>query len=261
MRRGLLCLLVLTAVASADPTVRARADAGAAYAEGQRRYLAEDYAGAAEQFRIAYQIDPDPAYLFNIAQAFRFANACGRAVKYYRRFLEVAHDPPNKVEVQRYLDEQVQCAKGQPEPADDPVVDRPTVTITKSPPEERLPPRPPQVDRDTGDHGLLRRRLGLGAFGIGAVGLGAGIAFGLHVKSLQSEREDLCKPMCPDNVQDREAELQHSADRSTALEIAGYAIGGAAIAAGVYLYVTGRPPERVAVVPVRGGFMLAWTHH
>ncbi len=34
---------------------------------------------AAERFELAYELDPDPAYLFNLAQAYRLGNVCAKS--------------------------------------------------------------------------------------------------------------------------------------------------------------------------------------
>src|SRR5437868_2731123 len=96
-------LLGALGVARAEPS--AKATAAAAYREGQRHYTAGDYPGAAASFLAAYDADPDPVYLFNAAQAFRFAGDCAQAATHYRRFLAAVASAPNLDRVRANLDE------------------------------------------------------------------------------------------------------------------------------------------------------------
>ena len=119
MRLAIVCLLGLTAHALAD----SKTDAQRFYNDGQIRYRAGDYAAAAELFRAAWEHDHDPVYLFNTAQAYRFAKACATSADYYKQFLAAAPAAPNRDKVQQWIDEMTACATPQaleplpPEPA------------------------------------------------------------------------------------------------------------------------------------------------
>jgi len=52
-----------------------------------KAYEAKDWDVAIREFEQAYAIDPKPALLYATAQAYRFANRCGKAVELYRRYL------------------------------------------------------------------------------------------------------------------------------------------------------------------------------
>jgi outer membrane protein assembly factor BamD (BamD/ComL family) len=120
---GIAIVLACAATATAQPSSKQRADATAAYQEGQRRYLDEDYVGAAAQFEAAYKLDPDPAYEFNIAQAYRLANDCTKSLVWYRKFLADAPKAPNIDAVKKYIaDEEAACAKTAPAPAPAPAL-------------------------------------------------------------------------------------------------------------------------------------------
>jgi hypothetical protein len=82
--------------------------------------------------------------------------------------------------------------------------------------------------------------------GVGVVGIGVGVAFMLKSSSARQEATDLCggdtencaglakKPQVDD--------LDHAANRDKMIGIAGLAVGGAALATGVVLFVTAKKP-------------------
>ena len=63
-------VMLASSVALAQPD---KIKAEAAARDGQQRYQSGAYLLAAERFELAYELDPDPAYLFNLAQAYRLA--------------------------------------------------------------------------------------------------------------------------------------------------------------------------------------------
>jgi tetratricopeptide (TPR) repeat protein len=54
------------------------------------RYKAGDYMEAANELNIAYSLQPQPVFLFNIAQAYRKARLSRAAKDMYQRFIAVA---------------------------------------------------------------------------------------------------------------------------------------------------------------------------
>ena len=82
--------LLLCGAARADPETVAAAERAAN--EGLARYDRHEYDGAAEAFRRAWTLDPQPAVLFALAQAERKAGRCDLADADYRRF--IALGPP-----------------------------------------------------------------------------------------------------------------------------------------------------------------------
>jgi hypothetical protein len=53
------------------------------FVEAQNLYLAEDFVGAAEKFKMAFDFVPEPAFLFNAAVAFRKADEAESALAHY----------------------------------------------------------------------------------------------------------------------------------------------------------------------------------
>ena len=237
------------------PVDQATADQQAAkahFTEGQKHFTADEFFLAAQEFELAYKLDPDPVYLYNIAQAYRRGSACARAADYYRKFLVVVPNPPNLDKVNRYLTELDACAKveasGQPAP---PPKEEPKVEA----------PAPPTMIADP-TAGRFERRLGLAIGAAGVAILGVGVWFTHDVHTLEGYSDALCPPasMAPcawsASKQARADDLKHRGDRASALEIGGYALGGAAVLSGVVLYVLGdRVPREhpVEVMPAAGG--------
>ncbi len=247
MRISVIAVVVvglLGGVASAQPAPD-KAAAQAAYAEGQQRYAAGDYLPAAVKFEAAYALDPDPVYLFNVAQAYRLGNACPKAVGYYKRFLDEVPNPPNLVNVKQYLDQAEACARTtatmDPATATSPVVTDPPVTE-----------RP-----DTDDPGRTKRWLGIGAMFVGGATLGIGVYYTTEVGRLndaRANRTSMCttRSVCEPGYGD---ELDDQGRSAQARQAIAYAVGGAVVIGGVVLYVLGRSSERssIAVVPTSGG--------
>jgi len=234
--KGLVAILVLACAAPALAQVssKKRADATAAYQDGQRRYLAEDYAGAAAQFEAAYNFDPDPAYEFNIAQAHRLAGNCDKALLWYRKFLVDAPKAPNVETVKKYItDEEAKCAK--------PVA--PTVTAPPPPQPEQPAPAPPSH---------LRRNLGFAALGVSGVGVITGVVFTAKMFDYADQREHLCDG-CTEFPKAKERELNRLGNRAEKLQWVGYGVGAAALGAGLYLLLA-KPEKQESSIAV------AWTH-
>jgi hypothetical protein len=238
----------------APPTVDKQA-ATVQYDEGQRKFAAgDDYLGAAADFEAAYALDPDPAYLYNIAQAYRLGSACAKAADYYRRFLAVVPNPPNLDKVNHYLDELDACAKAESSAVDTPVVVTPPPVIV--PVAKPIPPRDPAIDS-----GLrFKRRLGIsiGVAGVAALAVGAWFTHDVH--TLEGYSSAICASgtACTwdSSKQSRAEDLDRRGDRATHLSIGLYAGGAAAILGGAVLYVLGdREPheQAVSIVPLQGG--------
>lgn len=241
-RLALIAALCVCGVAVAAPTDPApapdKATASAAYARGRAQYAAADYRAAAASFLEAYAADPDPGYLFNAGQAFRFAGDCAPAARSYRQFLGAVSSAPNLDKVRGYLDEMDACVhRQQPPPPSQP----PGLTVPAAP----------------DDPGATRRHVGLALGGAGLAALGAGVWFHHDVLYFE-DRSQRCMAAAPCTA----AQVAHWDDRghtASVLAVAAYAAGGAALAGGTALYLLGRrrdaePP--IAIAPVPGGALV-----
>lgn len=244
--------LALAAPVAAQPSSKARADATAAYREGQRRYLDEDYAAAAAQFEAAYKLDPDPAYLFNIAQAYRLAKDCAKALLWYRKFLADVPTAPNAETVKKYIAEQeAACPAGDASPA--PGATHPVETGAPATPDQPAPAR----NRE------LMRNVGIGALGVSAIGVTMGIIYTFRVRAREDDRNHLCPAPCTwtEELTAQETDLKQRGERASKIAIASYAVGGAALAAGITMLVMSRDRSEtgIALVPTNGGAFVSLT--
>ena len=249
-RLALIAVLCACGVAAAAPTDPApapdKARASAAYARGRAQYAAADYRAAAASFVEAYAVDPDPGYLFNAGQAFRFAGDCAQAARYYRQFLGAVSSAPNLDKVRGYLDEMDACVRRQLPPP-------PPPPLPTSPPPPPPLPTPPPAD----DPGATRGHVGLALGAAGLAAVGAGVWFHHDVRYFEDRSR-----RCTAAVTCTGAQVAHWDDRghtASALAIAAYATGSAALVGGTALDLLGRrrdtePP--VAIVPAPGGALV-----
>jgi tetratricopeptide (TPR) repeat protein len=236
-------LLAMAGTAYGDAKPEARAE----YDEGVRLYDAGNYPAAAARFELAYAIEADPVYLFNIGQAYRLADECAKALEAYRRYLEQAPAAPNRADVEGHLRELAGCAP----------------KLLPTPVPAPLPaPAPAQPAPEAGGpSGRTLRLAGLVVIGCGAVATLAGSYYAYQVRQAESDREDLFR--APDNTYD-EVDAQAIDDRGARNQkrmIVSLVSGGALIAGGVVLYLVGRNSERttsVSIVPVEGGVFATW---
>lgn len=248
-------LVSLIAPARADN----KDDAKAAFAEGQQRYAAGEYLVAADKFETAYALDPDPAYLFNVAQAYRFGNACAKAAAAYHKFLAAVPNPPNKAKVDGFVEQAEDCASKQaaaehPQPPHEPPVH-----------EDKIGP-PPPPPHEGGSAGL--RIGGLAVGGLGVVALGVATYYTVRASQLSHEREDICaselagggKCAWDMTKQDRADSLKSDGEAAQTRARVSWVVGGAFVAGGAVMYLLGRrsgheSAAQYAVVPSANGAM------
>lgn len=107
-KRSFVLLLGLLALSLWGAPVFAQEDGGeearACYERGQRYYDLKKYPEAIGEFERGYVLSGLPAFLLNIAQAYRMQGDLERAADYYRRFLDRADaDDPAREGVQKIL--------------------------------------------------------------------------------------------------------------------------------------------------------------
>jgi tetratricopeptide (TPR) repeat protein len=251
-------VIVLAAVASADPEqdakAKAAADAGAAL------FAANDFAGAVGKFQEAYDLNHDASYLFNIAQAYRHANDCVHAADYYFRFLELVPHPPNEDKIRGWYSAARTCAdehKPAVVPPPKPEPPKPEPPKPEPPKQEPLPPPPPPPPTPpptTSSHrGLV---VGLGAAGV--VALGAGTFYAWDSSHLDDHRKAFLAGCSRSNQCSAAVvnDYDSRGSRANTLAIVGFAAGGVALAAGAAIYVLGSRADEappVAIAPLPGG--------
>jgi tetratricopeptide repeat protein len=133
------------------------AEAKLHYQRGLAAYGLNDYATAASEYEAAFKLKPDPALLYNAAQAHRLAGNKPRALALYQNYLTLfGGDAPNRETVERRILELKQAIEVErskqpppaapaesppPKPAEQPAAagsSQPTAaSLTTSPPEPR----------------------------------------------------------------------------------------------------------------------------
>ncbi|MCC6997268.1 MAG: hypothetical protein IT370_21820 [Deltaproteobacteria bacterium] len=91
--------------AAAEEAKRRTAAAQQAYDEGTKYYSLRDFPRAIENYKKAYELSPNPAFLYNIGQAYRLSRGYDDALFFYKSFLRNAPDADNRAEVERRIAE------------------------------------------------------------------------------------------------------------------------------------------------------------
>jgi tetratricopeptide (TPR) repeat protein len=209
-------------------------------------FSAKNYVGAVELFKQAYEIDPQPNYLFNIGRVYEEAGDFQNAVDYYGKFVkqpgvdldsrEVALE---RLRVLRAILEETKEPKEEPEEPKEEPKDEPQVT-----------PPPQPVDTDA-----QRKRKAMRGAGFGLVGAGAGALIGAAVVGslAQGDRDKAFDFDEADSLAARQDFLDKSHTKAVTADVL-FGVGGALLLTGVVLVAIGysKPksqPPRVALTP------------
>jgi len=262
-----LALVLVGAGAYADNKEGARAH----FEQGNASFALGDYGAAAVEYEKAFALRPDPALLYNAAQAHRLANNKARALLLYKNYLSVyGQKVSNRDEVQRHIAtlkqaiEIEQKSQSSPPTGTAPVEATPRgePTVRPSEPTARPEPQPAEVKpaevKPAGEHAVSS---GPGAGGAGRTKLFAGIgvaAGGLALLvtggalfGVASAGADEINHPAPGYVFNPDTESAVKTDQAAGIAL--LAIGGAAVATGVVLAVIGareRKLTRLAWAPL-----------
>jgi tetratricopeptide (TPR) repeat protein len=234
-------LLLVPTAARADNVEEAKAH----YKQGNTAYDLQDYVTAAHEYEEAFRLVDDPALLFNIGQANRFANNYSRAIGAFRSYLRRVPDSPNRAEVEGRIAEMRRVLEEQKSSKEKPPAGTLESTGKPGAPAVVLPPLSSQVERRRPDRRLRNAGLAVGVLGVALLAVGGGMA-GLAV----SDADKLNNPP-KGAVFDSSQERRLGTD--TALEAAFFAVGGAALVSGVVIYAVAAKRARrmpVAVAPI-----------
>jgi hypothetical protein len=134
LKKSLVCALVLApALALAQPK-----SADDWYKEGETQYNLGNFDKAAEAFKQGFSLETvdskKPAYLYNVAQAYRQGQKCKDAAFFYKRYLSLKDQdtvkplkPDKRAEIEQRITELEECARTQE-------------TISKKPPDNTISP-------------------------------------------------------------------------------------------------------------------------
>lgn len=214
--------IALAPLARAEPSKAAKKEAFRLFGESEKRYREGKFEEAAALLRRAYELDPAPTLLFNLARALESAGDLAGAVDGYRKYL--AADPKARdrgaiekrlATLEAQLAERAELARIKeadpaPSPPDPPrAVEREHNAVTTSPLAERsIHPAP------------------LVLSGVGAAGLLAGGILGIMAGGKRGAAEDEPDFQAAQRLDDDAKEL------ATGANVA-YATGGAVLTAGI----------------------------
>jgi tetratricopeptide (TPR) repeat protein len=257
MRRALIVLLLLTGTAVAQtPTLTPQEQAQAKFAEGKSHYDLAEWDEAVAAFKEAYRLDPDPLFLFNVAQSYRQKGDCSNARTFYKTYLREAPDAYNREKVEKRIEEMNACAK-EPEP-------EPEVVPEKQPDPIIVENKPPEPKSRPHKRNRLRLQIGLGVTGAGVLVTSLGVYFVFSAAAYARDLEALCSDMCDADgagIQDIDRKGKQS-ERNAAYTFAG---AGALLAAGIGLLVWDKldsdASREVTVAPTQGGAMVGTRVH
>jgi len=162
--RAELRTIVLAAVVAGALAGRAqaapddKAAAKAAFIEGDRSFQLGKFDAAIDAYERAFGLDPQPAFLFNIALAHRRQyeidgklDHLARARELYRNYLRLEPQSSRRAGVEKLIGEltaKIDEARARPEPAQAPAPVTPVAPVAAAPAGEgTVPAAPPPVDK------------------------------------------------------------------------------------------------------------------
>jgi tetratricopeptide (TPR) repeat protein len=222
------------------------------YRRGSELYEQSRYEEAIQSFEKANAARPRPAFDYNIARCYDRLGKWPEAVRFYERYLAspgTANDPGAATVRTRAAQLRARLS-APPKPAETPGSSPPSVVLTPST-VSSAPTAPTLAPETRSAPGRGKRVAGVVLAAAGVALAAAGIACGV-----------LAQQASDDVTATARARGQYDAGRwsatpaDQAAEAALFAVGGAALVAGVVVYAVGRRDARrvaVAVVPTPGG--------
>jgi hypothetical protein len=262
--------------ARADTAEADKQAAAAHYRQGRTYADAGDYDHAIAEYLKANELLPKPLLLFHIAEAYRLKGDSREALRYYQQYLEAEPDGKPAGTARKYtasLSHDLQTQEAVQDRDGDGVLDasdRCPAVAARTPDgcpadrdgdgvaDDRDRDRCPAVAAastdgcpaaPSGGHLGTRRKLALGLGGAGILGLATSAGFGLHARSQWNDAQRSCTAAACDAAgHDKAASASNAATVATIA----FGAGAAALAAGVYLYLTApaeAPAQRAQITP------------
>jgi tetratricopeptide (TPR) repeat protein len=117
---------------------------------GMAHYTMERYDEAIREFDAGFTIAPDPAFIYNMAQAYRLERRPEEAVKFYRKYLRLSPRAKNRADVEQTIETLIEPAEPvatvaaqTPPPAATPETTRPVEAPVPAPIKIETPTQPP----------------------------------------------------------------------------------------------------------------------
>jgi tetratricopeptide (TPR) repeat protein len=134
---GILIAMMIVPSVRADEKTRAAREH---FERGTTYYDLSRFADAAREYEAAYEAKNDPAILFNIGQAWRFAREHEKAIMAFRAFLRRQPNSPQRSEVEQRIAEMQQLVEAQKKSQERPPKE--TLPPTEKPAESTSSPAP-----------------------------------------------------------------------------------------------------------------------
>ncbi len=247
---------------AAAPSEEVLAKAQLLLSEANAHYAAERYDEARQAYQAAYELTDAPGFLYNIAQSHRLAGQCRLAIEHYEEFLSLDGQTELRSKVEGFVAEMWICLEEEKRVLEE---------KEKSAQETSLPT---QVEGDNSGQPLVAapaspgaERAGTGGpsrlpiVGItiaasGVLALGTSAYYGLSARARSKEVESY-EGLWGTAQEADEKEAQRFEKLAIVLGVA----GTVALAGGVatYLLTRERSGRSVAVIPSKGGLMLAFS--
>lgn len=233
------------------------------YKKGMTHYELGAFDEAIGEFKRAYELTSAPGLLFNIAQVYRMKKDAEQALYFYRTYLRLMPDAPNRADVEALISENqamLDAAKEKDRPRVEPngtaAAPSPSSSAASTP--SAAAPPPATVKRPW--RAELWSGVGLAAVGVAA--LGAGI--GLGVKSSSDANAISSANAQGDVPWDAQKQQLYRDGQNLALaSTVTYVIGGALAATGAVLVVVGLHDRgrvrAMAIAPTPHGLTLGLT--
>lgn len=221
-------------------------------------FSTKNYDGAVELFEQAYEIDPQPNYLFNIGRVYEEAGKLEQAVEYYSQFVkqpgvdidsrEVAFE---RLRVLQAIVEEIK--EPEPEPKQE-SKDEPKDPGNEA---DEVAPASNPVDTES-----ARKRKVMRGAGFGLLGVGAGALIGAAVLGslAQGDRDKAFDREQADSLAARRDLLGSAQNKALTADVL-YGVGGALLLTGLVLVIVGysKPKtQRVALTPSFGPQVGGW---
>jgi tetratricopeptide (TPR) repeat protein len=249
------------------------------YEQGNTHYDLAEYDQAIELFKQAYSLSHRPTLLYNIAQAYRLKGDCEQALQVYKNYLRVDPSSPFRAKVESRIAEMEACVK---DPSRKPVEKE---AIQKD--QGGTGGGAPGVGGAGGGTGGAggggaggagggggggsggeahrgggtKKLIGYVSMGVGAALVGTGIYFSMQAGDKADDVAAACPESAPCTWDDELKGIQSDGEAAERNAIILYAVGGAAVAGGVVMYILGaseaKAAPQVSFAPLRGGGAVA----
>ncbi len=260
MRHALaLCVLMASSLAAA-----ANPKAGALAREAEQLYREAKFTQAADLLRQAYDVEPNPKFLFNRARALEQAGDTAVALETYREYIALPADetePELVIRAQETIDERTR-------PKDAPRKAAPTHASPPStkPTKEAVPTTTAKAvgDQPAKDHPVSNNTTvavptaptgrskvpALVVSGLGVAALGVGVTFGLLANGARAQFSTA-------TTLRGKIEFEAATRRDALVADLSLLVGVAAATVGIVLFARSDEPVSVAVTPTRQGATVA----